>query len=77
MLSTPPPITRPDWPDMTWAAAELTASSPEAQKRFTCCPGTELSKPAFSTAVRAMLAPCSPTGVTQPRITSSTFAVSR
>ena len=35
------------------------------------------AQPALSTAVRAMSAPCSPTGVTQPRMTSSTFEVSR
>ncbi len=38
--STPPPIATSDWPDMTCAAAVLTASSPDAQKRFSCLPGT-------------------------------------
>ena len=40
MCSTPPPITMSDWPDMIWAAAVFTASRPEAQKRFSCLPGT-------------------------------------
>jgi hypothetical protein len=35
MLSTPPPIAACDWPDITWAAAMLVASRPEAQKRLT------------------------------------------
>ena len=38
--STPPAMTACDWPDMTCAAALFTASSPEAQNRFSCCPGT-------------------------------------
>ncbi len=40
MDSTPPPMHRSDWPDMIWAAAVFTASRPEAQKRFSCLPGT-------------------------------------
>ena len=40
MDSTPPPTTRSDWPAMTCAAAVFTDSSPEAQKRFNCLPGT-------------------------------------
>ena len=40
--STPPPIVRSDWPDITCAAAVLTASSPDAQKRLSCLPGTDL-----------------------------------
>ena len=38
--STPPPITISSWPDMICAAAVLTDSSAEAQKRFNCLPGT-------------------------------------
>ncbi len=38
--STPPPTAMSCWPDMTCAAAKLTASSPEAQKRLICTPGT-------------------------------------
>ena len=33
--SAPPPIVISLWPDMTWAAAKLVASRPEAQKRLT------------------------------------------
>ena len=38
--STPPPMTRSDWPDMICAAAVFTDSRPDAQKRFSCLPGT-------------------------------------
>ena len=41
MHSTPPATATPDWPLMTCAAAMLTDSSPEAQKRLTCVPGTD------------------------------------
>jgi len=36
----PPPIAAWLWPDITWAAAMLVASRPEAQKRLTCTPET-------------------------------------
>ena len=38
--STPPPIVMSCWPDITSAAAKFTASSPEAQNRLICTPGT-------------------------------------
>ena len=38
--STPPPIAMSCWPAITCAAAMFTASSPEAQKRLICTPGT-------------------------------------
>ena len=38
--STPPATTASLWPDITCAAALLTASRPEAQKRFSCWPAT-------------------------------------
>jgi hypothetical protein len=41
--STPPPTTRSAWPDMTWAAAWLQASRPEAQKRLTVTPGAVIA----------------------------------
>ena len=46
------------------AAAWLTASSPEAQKRLSCTPATVSGKPAASAAVLAMSPPCSPIGET-------------
>ena len=38
--STPPPITRSACPAMICAAATFTDSRPDAQKRFSCLPGT-------------------------------------
>ncbi len=38
--STPPPTVMSCWPAITWAAAKLIASRPEAQKRLICTPGT-------------------------------------
>ena len=38
--SVPAPIAACDWPDMTWAAAMLVASRPEAQKRLIDTPET-------------------------------------
>ena len=76
MLSTPPATTRSSQPLMALAAARLTDSSPLAQKRLCVTPATVCAQSASSTAVRAMSAPCSPTGVTQPSTTSSTREVS-
>ena len=50
----------------------LTASRAEEQKRLSCMPGTVSGRPALSAAILAMLAPWSPTGVTQPSTRSST-----
>ena len=74
--SMPPATTRSSKPLATLAAARLTASRPEAQKRDSVTPATDSAQPASSTAVRAISAPCSPTGVTQPSTTSSTSEVS-
>ena len=76
MLSTPPPTTRSSKPLATLAAARFTLSRPDAQKRLCVTPAQVCAHSASSTAVRAMSAPCSPTGVTQPSTTSSTSAVS-
>ena len=46
----------------------------EPHWRSTVVPGTVSGKPAASTALRAMLTPCSPTCMTQPITTSSTRA---
>ena len=77
MLSTPPATTRSSKPLATFAAARLTDSSPDAQKRDCVMPATVCAHRASSTAVRAMSAPCSPIGVTHPSTTSSTSDVSR
>src|SRR3954447_1071030 len=72
MDSTPPARTRSSHPEATFCAATLTASRPDAQKRLSCTPATVSGSPALIAAVLAMSAPWSPTGVTQPRTTSST-----
>ncbi len=59
--STPPPMVRSFWPDITWAAARFTASSPEAQNRLIWTPGTAVPSPAFNATVRAISAEASPT----------------
>ena len=61
--STPPPIVMSCWPDITCAAAKLTLSRPEAQKRLICTPGTLSPKPAASAPMRAMSPPASPTAI--------------
>src|SRR3954454_17430957 len=77
MDSTPPARTRSSKPDRTFCAARLTASRPLAQNRLTCTPATVSGNPAISAAVRAITAPCSPTGETTPSTMSSTSAGSR
>lgn len=75
--STPPARTRSSQPERTLAAARLTASRPEAQKRFSCTPATVSGNPAAIAAIRAMSEPWSPTGPTTPSTMSSTAAGSR
>ncbi len=75
--STPPATMRSSKPERTRAAAWFTASSPEAQNRLSCTPATVFGYPAAMTAVLAISAPWSPTGVTQPRTTSSMRSGSR
>ena len=75
--STPPATIMAASPARTRAAARLTASRPEAQKRLMVAPGTCGLQPACSTAVRARLPPCSPVCEAQPSMTSSTTSGSR
>ena len=72
--STPPASTRSSKPERTFCAARFTASRPLAQNRLTWTPATVSGRPAASAAVRAMTAPCSPTGETTPSTMSSTCA---
>ena len=71
--STPPPIVRSCWPAITCAAAKLTASRPEAQKRLICTPGTLSPKPAASAPMRAMSPPLRRPDRRSPCTTSSTL----
>ena len=75
--STPPASTRSSQPERTFAAARLTASRPEAQKRFSCTPATVSGRPAAMAAMRAMSEPWSPIGPTTPSTMSSMAAGSR
>ena len=66
-------MARDSQPERILAAVRLTASSAEAQKRLIVTPAPAASgRPEAIAAVRAMFAPWSPTGVTQPRTMSST-----
>ena len=72
MLSTPPAMISSLMPlKIRWAAMAM-ASRPEAQKRFTVTAGTESGRPARWHAMRATFMPCGPSGMAQPRTTSST-----
>ncbi len=75
--STPPATTIWSQPEATFCAARLIDSSADAQNRLTWTPATVSGRPAASAAVRAMSAPWSPTGVTQPSTMSSMAAGSR
>src|SRR5690606_17678288 len=62
---------------MTAWAAKWTACWDEPHCRSMVTPGTDSGKPAASSALRAMLKPCSPTWLTAPMMTSSTMPGSR
>ena len=62
---------RSSQPERTRCEAWLTASRPEAQKRFSWTPATVYGSPAASAAVLAMSEPWSPTGETTPSTRSS------
>ena len=59
-----------------WAAMAI-ACRPEEQKRFTVTPPVVTGSPARSADTRAMLWPVAPSGIAQPRMTSSTWPGSR
>src|SRR5690242_9756493 len=71
-LSTPPATARSRSPPRIRPAVWPTASTPEAQNRFSVTPGTWSPQPASSTDVRATFAPWSPTWAALPTTTSST-----
>jgi hypothetical protein len=61
-------------PERIRSAAMAMACSPEEQKRLMVTAGTVSGSPARSAATRAMFMPLSPSGVAQPRMTSSTMS---
>jgi hypothetical protein len=75
--SAPPAISTSASPTRMRSAAICTAVRPEAQKRLTVTPPTVSGRPASSTAMRAMFRPCSPSGMAQPTMASSTAFGSR
>ncbi len=61
---------------MIWCAAKAIACKPEEQKRLIVAPATVTGKPARMAAMRATFQPCVPSGLAQPRYTSSiSFAI--
>src|SRR5690606_26348049 len=74
MLSTPPARMTSAWPSMMRSAARAMACRPEEQKRLMVKPGTVGGSPARMAAMRAILIPCSPSGMAQPRMTSALFS---
>src|SRR6478609_5564539 len=70
--STPPPITTSAKPAWTCSPACTMACKPLAQKRLTVSPGALFGNLATNTAFRAMLRPCSASGIAQPSTTSCT-----
>jgi hypothetical protein len=77
MLSTPAAIITSASPTRMRSAAMATADRPEAQKRLTVMPPTELGRPARMAPMRATFRPCWASGIAQPAITSSTAFGSR
>jgi len=55
---------------MRWAASAIVCR-PDEQKRLTVMPETDTGNPARIAACRAMSQPVAPSGLAQPRITSS------
>ena len=74
MLSTPAAITMSMVPDITACAAKCSACCDEPHWRSTEVPGTLSGSFEAMMALRAMLLDCSPACITQPMITSSTWA---
>ncbi|MDT4849849.1 hypothetical protein FQZ97_839830 [compost metagenome] len=77
MLSVPAAIITSASPTRMRSAAICTAERPEAQKRLTVIPPTELGRPARMAPMRATFRPCCASGMAQPQITSSTAFGSR
>ena len=59
---------------MIRSAAMAMACRPLEQKRLTVMAGTLTGRPEATLTIRARLSPCDPSGMAQPRITSSICA---
>src|SRR3990172_4121986 len=75
--SVPPATMMSAKPAMIRSAAMAIDWRPEEQNRLIVIPGTESGSPAFRAQILATFIPCSPSGIAQPRMTSSTRAGSR
>ena len=75
--SSPPATATSVVPLATDWLARASACRPEAQKRLTVMALVATGRPAPSATWRAMLRPCAPSGMAQPRMRSSTRAGSR
>src|SRR5699024_8065772 len=74
MCSTPPQMNTLSMPALIWPTASWMACMEEPHRRLTVLPATLCGNPAKSSALRAMLKPCSLVCCTQPQITSSTVS---
>ena len=74
--STPPATTTSASPQAIWREATIAASRLDPHSRFTVVAGTEVGRPASSTAIRATFRLSSPAPLALPSTTSSTCAPS-
>src|SRR5487761_1962821 len=75
MDSLPPAMTISALPERIFSAAMAMACKPDEQKRLMVAAGTVSGKPARNVATRAIFMPASPSGIAQPKITSSISAL--
>src|ERR1044072_6507169 len=71
MDSVPPAMMHSAMPAIMRSAAIAMVCEPDEQKRLTVTAGTACGSPARRAAMRATFVPDSPSGVAQPKITSS------
>ena len=77
IVSTPAPIATSAPSFRISCAAIAIACEPDEQKRVTVVAATSFGKPAAIAAIRPMFMPWQPSGIPQPRFTSSISAGSR
>jgi hypothetical protein len=70
--STPPATMASTLPKATRSAARAMAWRPDEQKRLMVMPEVVSGRPPRRPTTRAMLRPCSPSGIAHPRMRSST-----
>ena len=71
-IDSVPPATITSAPPLIMRSAAMAiACNPDEQKRLIVTADTSTGSPARSEAMRATFIPCSPSGIAQPRMTSS------